>query len=166
MSYCSWDQSSELNIKYHDTEWGVPLHDDRGQFEFLMMEVMQCGLNWTMMINKREIFRSCFDNFEYDKIAEYFGINPATMTKAQAVEIVRQWMDAVVGLDRMVYEDARKEFSLAAMTGFGADGEREDKEHDFQHVRGDFDSNPFVQETLAHIERKTRLGEELIGRLD
>jgi len=48
MSYCSWDQSSELNIKYHDTEWGVPLHDDRGQFEFLMMEVMQCGLNWTM----------------------------------------------------------------------------------------------------------------------
>ena len=101
----------------------------------------------------------------YDKIAEYFGIDPATMTKAQAVEIVRQWMDAVVGLDRMVYEDARKEFSLAAMTGFGADGEREDKEHDFQHVRGDFDSNPFVQETLAHIERKTRLGEELIGRL-
>ncbi len=56
MSYCSWDQSSELNIKYHDTEWGVPLHDDRGQFEFLMMEVMQCGLNWTMMINKREIY--------------------------------------------------------------------------------------------------------------
>ena len=71
MSYCSWDQSSELNIKYHDTEWGVPLHDDRGQFEFLMMEVMQCGLNWTMMMKKREIFRSCFDNFEYDKIAEY-----------------------------------------------------------------------------------------------
>nr|WP_034444491.1 DNA-3-methyladenine glycosylase I [Butyrivibrio sp. AE2032] len=49
MSYCSWDQSSELNIKYHDSEWGVPLHDDRGQFKFLMMEVMQCGLNWTMI---------------------------------------------------------------------------------------------------------------------
>ncbi len=125
----------------------------------------------TQTINAR--FREMHDNYytyewtwAYDKIAEYFGINPATMTKAQAVEIVRQWMDAVVGLDRMVYEDARKEFSLAAMTGFGADGEREDKEHDFQHVRGDFDSNPFVQETLAHIERKTRLGEELIGRLD
>ena len=48
MSYCDWDQSSELNTRYHDTEWGVPLHDDRGQFEFLMMEVMQCGLNWNM----------------------------------------------------------------------------------------------------------------------
>ena len=71
MAYCNWETTSELNIRYHDTEWGVPLHDDRGQFEFLMMEVMQCGLNWNMMIQKREIFRRCFDNFEYDKIAEY-----------------------------------------------------------------------------------------------
>ena len=71
MAYCNWGNTSELNQKYHDTEWGIPLWNDRGQFEFLMMEVMQCGLNWNMMINKREIFRSCFDNFEYDKIAEY-----------------------------------------------------------------------------------------------
>ena len=71
MAYCNWGNTSELNLKYHDTEWGIPLWDDRGQFEFLMMEVRQCGLNWNMMINKREIFRSCFDNFEYDKIAEY-----------------------------------------------------------------------------------------------
>ena len=71
MAYCNWGNTSDLNLKYHDSEWGIPLWDDRGQFEFLMMEVMQCGLNWNMMINKREIFRSCFDNFEYDKIAEY-----------------------------------------------------------------------------------------------
>ena len=71
MAYCDWDTTSELNIRYHDTEWGVPLHDDRGQFEFLMMEVMQCGLNWNMMIQKREIFRTCFQNFDYDKIARY-----------------------------------------------------------------------------------------------
>ena len=57
MAYCDWDTSSELNTRYHDEEWGVPLHGDRGQFEFLMMEVMQCGLNWNMMIQKREIFR-------------------------------------------------------------------------------------------------------------
>jgi len=71
MSYCNWENTSELNIKYHDTEWGVPVHDDRMQFEYLMMEVMQCGLNWNMMINKREIFRQCFNNFEYDIIAKY-----------------------------------------------------------------------------------------------
>ena len=66
-AYCRWDTTSELNIRYHDTEWGVPLHDDRGQFEFLKMEVMQCGLNRNMMIQKQEIFCSCFDNFAYDK---------------------------------------------------------------------------------------------------
>ena len=71
MSYCSWENTSELNIKYHNEEWGVPVYDDRMQFEYLMMEVMQCGLNWNMMINKREIFRKCFDNFNYDKIANY-----------------------------------------------------------------------------------------------
>ena len=71
MSYCNWDTTSGLNIRYHDTEWGVPLHDDKGQFEFLMMEVMQCGLSWDLMIKKREIFRACFDNFAYDRIADY-----------------------------------------------------------------------------------------------
>jgi len=71
MSYCDWDSTSELNKRYHDEEWGIPVHDDRMQFEYLMMEVMQCGLNWNMMINKREIFRKCFDNFEYDLIAKY-----------------------------------------------------------------------------------------------
>lgn len=71
MAYCNWGNTSPLNQKYHDEEWGVPLFDDRKQFEFLMMEVMQCGLNWNMMINKREIFRRCFDGFDYDKIAAY-----------------------------------------------------------------------------------------------
>ena len=60
-----------LLIKYHNEEWGVQLHDDQKQFEFLMMEVMQCGLNWNMMMEKREIFRTCFENFDYDKVAEY-----------------------------------------------------------------------------------------------
>jgi len=71
MSYCNWQHTSLLNQKYHDNEWGVPIHDDRKQFEYLMMEVMQCGLNWDLMINKRDIFRKCFDNFNYDKIALY-----------------------------------------------------------------------------------------------
>lgn len=101
----------------------------------------------------------------YEKIGEYFGVDPEKITRQQVVDIVNQWKEAVVGLDKMVYEDARKEFSLAAMTGFGADGERVHKELDFEHVRGDFDSNPFVQEILDHIERKTKLGDELIQRL-
>ncbi|MBQ7633658.1 MAG: DNA-3-methyladenine glycosylase I [Alphaproteobacteria bacterium] len=71
MAYCDWGKSSELNIRYHDEEWGVPIHDDIRQFEYLMLEVMQCGLNWQMIINKREIFHKCFDGFDFDKIATY-----------------------------------------------------------------------------------------------
>ena len=68
---CKWCQDDGVNQKYHDEVWGIPVHDDRKHFEFLMMEVMQCGLNWTMMLNKREIFRQCFDNFDYEKIIHY-----------------------------------------------------------------------------------------------
>jgi DNA-3-methyladenine glycosylase I len=58
-------------ICYHDEEWGVPVHDDKVQFEYLMLEVMQCGLSWNLMIEKREIFRACFDGFDFEKIASY-----------------------------------------------------------------------------------------------
>ncbi len=71
MKRCAWCLCNEKMIKYHDEEWGIPLHDDRKQFEFLMMEVMQCGLNWNMMIQKREIFRECFDGFDFQKVADY-----------------------------------------------------------------------------------------------
>ena len=71
----------------------------------------------------------------------------------------------MVGLDKMVYEDAKKEFSLSSMTGFGADGTKFEKEQDFEQVRGDFESNPFVTAVLDHIKTKTALGNELIDRL-
>jgi DNA-3-methyladenine glycosylase I len=71
MQRCNWGNTSEKMICYHDEEWGVPVHDDKVQFEYLMLEVMQCGLSWNLMIEKREIFRSCFDGFDYEKIAKY-----------------------------------------------------------------------------------------------
>ena len=71
MGYCDLSKTSELDLKYHDNEWGVPLHDDRKQFEFLMMEVMQCGLNWNLILSKREVLRTCFDEFNYEKVALY-----------------------------------------------------------------------------------------------
>ncbi len=71
MSYCDWGTTDELCLRYHDEEWGVPLHDDRGQFEFLSLEVMQCGLNWTMMLHEREVLRACFAGFDYDAVAAF-----------------------------------------------------------------------------------------------
>lgn len=101
----------------------------------------------------------------YGYYKDFFGIDPATITAADVISIVEQWKEAVIGLDKILYEDARKEFDLASMTGFGADGNKEDKEQDFEHVRGDFESNSFVQAVTEHIRVKEELGNELISRL-
>lgn len=101
----------------------------------------------------------------YDKLRDFFGLDPEAITAIDIKNIVEQWKDAVISLDKMVYEDAKKEFSLASMTGFGADGTRIDKQLDFEQVRGDFESNAFVRATLQHIEIKRALGDELISRI-
>ena len=102
----------------------------------------------------------------YNKIQEFYGLNPETVTAQDVVTIVKAWQKAVVGLDKMVYEDAKKEFSLSSMTGFGVDGSRDDMKQDFEQVRGDFESNTFVTAVLEHIEDKTALGNELIKRIE
>jgi DNA-3-methyladenine glycosylase I len=67
---CGW-AISESSIVYHDTEWGVPQHDDRILFEFLILEGAQAGLSWSTILNKRENYRRAFDNFDARKIAKY-----------------------------------------------------------------------------------------------
>ena len=68
---CSWCLENDLLLSYHDHEWGIPLHNDQKHFEYLTLEVMQCGLNWLMMLKKREVIRDSFDNFDYKKIKSY-----------------------------------------------------------------------------------------------
>lgn len=68
---CSWTMTDPLMIKYHDKEWGVPLHNDRKLFEFLLLEGFQAGLSWSTILKKRENFRNAFDNFDFNKVARY-----------------------------------------------------------------------------------------------
>ncbi len=68
---CSWPTNDPLMIKYHDKEWGVPLHNDKKLFEFLLLEGMQAGLSWRTVLYKRENFRKVFDNFDFNKIVKY-----------------------------------------------------------------------------------------------
>jgi len=68
---CPWSLSSELMMKYHDEEWGVPIHDDRKLFEFLVLDTFQAGLSWSTILNKRENFKKAFDNFQPEKVAHY-----------------------------------------------------------------------------------------------
>ena len=71
MGHCSWANINETEKNYHDNEWGIPVHDDRHMFEHLTLECLQCGLSWDLMMKKREIFRECFCNFEYERIAQF-----------------------------------------------------------------------------------------------
>lgn len=109
MAYCNWGTNLDILIEYHNNEWGVPLHDDRGQFEFLMMEVMQCGLNWTMMMKKREIFRSCFDNFEYDKIAGYTEDDVERILNVPGMIKSRRKIEAIINNARC-FQKIREEY--------------------------------------------------------
>jgi DNA-3-methyladenine glycosylase I len=70
MHRCEWAKS-DLMIHYHDREWGVPVHDDRTLFEFLILEGMQAGLSWETILKKRENYRQAFDNFDANKISRY-----------------------------------------------------------------------------------------------
>ena len=70
MKRCTWP-SNELAIRYHDEEWGVPLHDDQRLFEFLILEGAQAGLSWDTILRKRENYRNAFDGFDVNKVARY-----------------------------------------------------------------------------------------------
>lgn len=68
---CSWPGNDELMRKYHDEEWGTPLHEDCKLFEFMLLDAFQAGLSWKTVLHKRENFRQAFDNFNVEKIALY-----------------------------------------------------------------------------------------------
>ncbi len=68
---CTWCGNDPLYIEYHDTEWGVPVKDDKTFFEFLLLETFQAGLSWITILRKRENFRNAFDDFDYKKISKY-----------------------------------------------------------------------------------------------
>lgn len=109
MERCQWCLGSEKMISYHDKEWGLPLYDDQKQFEFLMMEVMQCGLNWNMMIQKREIFRECFHNFDFEKIASYDESDIERIMAFDGMIKSRRKIEAVVNNARC-FQKIREEF--------------------------------------------------------
>lgn len=110
MGHCDWVFASERDKKYHDTEWGVPVHnDDRQMFEHLTLECLQCGLSWGLMMKKREIFRQCFENFEYDKIAAYCEDDIQRILNTEGMLRSERKVRAVIHNARC-YQKIREEF--------------------------------------------------------
>ncbi len=121
-------------------------------------------------IQKRfEKIHAEYYNYEWtwalDKLENYWGKTIKEVTCEEIIGMIELWKDSVVKLDQLIYEDARKEFNLNSKTGFGVDGDEEQKHLDFEFVRGSFESNPFVMEVLNHIKKKTKLGDDTIARV-
>ncbi|MFZ3262276.1 MAG: DNA-3-methyladenine glycosylase I [Thiobacillus sp.] len=102
---CAWAGNDALYRQYHDTEWGVPVHDDRRLFEFLVLESAQAGLSWITILRKRENYRAAFDNFDVTRIARYDankiesllqnpGIVRNRLKLQSAVNTAQQFLDA------------------------------------------------------------------------
>jgi DNA-3-methyladenine glycosylase I len=94
---CSWAERSLLEQAYHDLEWGVPLHDDRRLFEFLILEGAQAGLSWTTILRKREAYRAAFDGFDAELIARYDERKRAALLADSGIVRNRLKIDAAVG---------------------------------------------------------------------
>ena len=140
---------SEVTRLADETEQGqLTLADIQARFE--QMHANYYSYEWTW---------AC------DKLEQVWGCKVEDVTLDQLRRTVEEWQEAVVTLDHMIYDDARKEFDLNSQTGFGVDGDREQAEADFEEVRGSFESNSFVKAVLEHIERKSRLGEKMLGKL-
>ncbi|MBN2271980.1 MAG: DUF4954 family protein [Sedimentisphaerales bacterium] len=120
-----------------------------------------------------EAFRVMHEDYAYYEwtwaaavIQQRLGRTIDHIGPADVIEMVQTWKSAVVGLDRMLYADAKKEFAGPAQIGFGVDGDQASTKADFEQVRGTFDDNSFVREIEGHIARKTAIADELIARLE
>lgn len=122
----------------------------------------------TINMRLRELHLDYY-NMEWSWVVENFktwwGKECCELTTDDLVAIIKRWHKSVVALDKLLYDDARKEFSLEKKVGFGVDGTSQCKERDFEQVRGEFESDPFVKMVLAHINDKTALGNEMLHRL-
>ncbi|MDH3496907.1 MAG: DNA-3-methyladenine glycosylase I [Gemmatimonadota bacterium] len=97
MTRCPWCESSDRMRRYHDEEWGVPLHDDHRHFEFLVLDAFQAGLSWSTILNKREHFRRAFHGFDPARIARYTSRSTARLLADPGIVRNRQKIVATIG---------------------------------------------------------------------
>lgn len=142
----------------------------QSQIDQLLNDIDNNVLQTLDDINRR--FQSIHANYySYEwtwalqKIEERLGKPYTEFTVQDIIDIALTWKKSVVDLDQLLYEDAKKEFTLISKTGFGVDGDETTKQLDFINVRGQFENNPFVKEVQQHIEKKSALCQELIDRI-
>ncbi len=103
-SKCDWGSSDPILLEYHDTEWGVPEHDDQKLFEFLALDCFQAGLSWLTVLRKRENFRKAFDNFKIPFVALYDSKKVKQLLDNPGIIRNKQKIDATINNARIILE--------------------------------------------------------------
>ena len=125
LTRCQWPgkvESRSLMVEYHDTEWGVPVHDDRLHFEYLVLDAFQAGLSWSTVLNKRENFRRAFDNFDPERVARYNKRKVNTLLGNPGIIRNRLKVDATINNARRFLELQAQEGSFDAFIWQFVDG--------------------------------------------
>ena len=145
MKRCSWCESSDLYIKYHDEEWGVPVYNDLKQFEFLMLESAQAGLSWITVLKKRENYREAFDNFDPKKICLYDDKKVEELLENSGIIRNRKKIEAAIN-NAARFLEIQKEYGTFC-----------------EYLWGYFDGKPLVNswKSLSEIPAKTELSETI-----
>lgn len=142
----------------------------KGKIDELLNAVEQNKYNLEKIQSEFERMHAMYYNYEWtwakDKLEKYWEKTIDEVTYDDLIKMIEHWKTSVVKLDQLIYLDAKKEFDLNSKTGFGVDGDENQKHQDFESVRGCFESNPFVLEVLNHIKVKTELGSQMIERLN
>lgn len=106
---CPWTSDDKLMIEYHDKEWGVQIHNDRKLFEFLLLEGFQAGLSWKTILHKRKNFKKAFDNFDFNKIANYDRKKINSLLKDEGIIRNKMKIEAAIS-NAKAFIQVRKEF--------------------------------------------------------
>ena len=142
----------------------------RSEVTRLLNDIEAGALTLTDIQARLEAMHANYYSYEWswalEKLEQVWGCRVEQVALAQLKKTVEEWKNAVVNLDKMVYNDARKEFDLNSQTGFGVDGDRHQAQADFEEVRGSFESNSFVKAVLEHIEKKSNLGNKVLEKLN
>ena len=157
MGYCNFNLS-EVGQKFHDEEWGVPVHDDRRLFEFLVMTVMQCGFTWEMILRKREIFRVGFEDFDFDRIAGYVEKDVARVLATPGMIHSSSKVKAIIGNAQAVRRIRAEHGSFDAFLWDYADWRTIVYNG---HSKGDIPAGNGLSARIAHDLR--RLGMKYLG---
>ena len=142
---CSWAEMNPLMRKYHDKEWGTPIHDDQLLFEFLILESAQAGLSWNLILGKRENYRKVFDNFDYSKIAQYDEKKLEELLQEKGIVRNRRKIQAAI-TNAKAFLEIQKEFGS------------------FDNYIWEFVNKKTIQnawKTLEEIPAKTELSEKI-----